>query len=686
MSQLTSLALRAEDMERENTRLREERDQARQSADGTVAALKAAEQQIAALHNDHGGVNRDRQHAEQEIEGLRRNNEGMQRELTDLRTAAQDLQNANGALQNDLRNGEMAMTDARGMQETLGMRDRDIEGLNMELRTLKGDMAQDVNRLEAEAAKATARLRQEADALRTDLIGCQSECQGLHATLAAVKSEKNAVMEQSMHDKDSLLSTMKELEAQVVQLREMKAAAEQHAVILTSRVAELEAINIQTLQQRDNNDALRRGEIQLLQEQLERCERERLASLEVQKEMQAMDEEMGVIHTRLTAKLKERDEAMAIANQELMHLKSEHAASLEAQKCLQTRLRQAMEEREVAEACMREDIRRLKEQLTAAEEEVFRSQHRERTAVARAEEEMEQMAADLMRSEERTRLLEHEKVEDNLRYKNEVRALEDRLSEQARHVHELERTIETGREEMARACEKHAHEMTDMQERLARDHEKAAKLIAELEGRLAECTIAKDNMEIQLKDNIERLKEELRVAEEAVYRTERELFHQGEQHKEAAEGQARLQAEELRMREGLNKDVIELQHANQMLMGEKAELIERLAAKERMLTDELHAVETAAKEEIKHLDEELRSVRRWAAEECYSAEEVAQLRDRVMATEASMDRVDQDRRAQLDAAHHKLSGAEAEIRRLTSELETQHRALTGHAHVMSPPR
>merc|ERR1712166_788944 len=298
---------------------------------------------------------------------------------------------------------------------------------------------------------------------------------------------------------------------------------------------------------------------------------------------------------------------------------------------------------------------------------------------ARAEEEMEQMAADLMRSEERTRLLEHEKVEDNLRYKNEVRALKDRLSEQARHVHELERTIETGREEMARACEKHAHEMTDMQERLARDHEKAAKLIAELEGRLAECTIAKDNMVIQLKDNIERLKEELRVAEEAVYRTERELFHQGEQHKEAAEGQARLQAEELRMREGLNKDVIELQHANQMLMGEKAELIERLAAKERMLTDELHAVETAAKEE-------LRSVRRWAAEECYSAEEVAQLRDRVMATEASMDRVDQDRRAQLDAAHHKLSGAEAEIRRLTSELETQHRALTGHAHVMSPPR
>ena len=45
------------------------------------------------------------------------------------------------------------------LQETLGMRDRDIEGLNMELRTLKGDMAQDVNRLEAEAAKATARLR-----------------------------------------------------------------------------------------------------------------------------------------------------------------------------------------------------------------------------------------------------------------------------------------------------------------------------------------------------------------------------------------------------------------------------------------------------------------------------------------------------------------------------------------------
>ena len=45
------------------------------------SAIRSAEQQIAALHNDHGGVNRDRQHAEQEIEGLRRNNEGMQREL-----------------------------------------------------------------------------------------------------------------------------------------------------------------------------------------------------------------------------------------------------------------------------------------------------------------------------------------------------------------------------------------------------------------------------------------------------------------------------------------------------------------------------------------------------------------------------------------------------------------------------
>merc|ERR1711865_641593 len=117
--------------------------------------------------------------------------------------------------------------------------------------------------------------------------------------------------------------------------------------------------------------------------------------------------------------------------------------------------------------------------------------------------------------------------------------------------------------------EKHTHEMTDISERLARDHEKAAKLIAELEGRLAEVTQLKDMMEAQLKDSIERLKEELRVAEEAVYRTERELFHQGEQHKEAAEGQARLQTEELRMREGLNKDVVELQHANQMLMGEK---------------------------------------------------------------------------------------------------------------------
>ena len=108
----------AEDMERENTRLREERDQVaaaptnscchdylnarlclpgsairrrhRRSPQGNASTttihglirwFQAAEQQIAALHNDHGGVNRDRQHAEQEIEGLRRNNEGMQREL-----------------------------------------------------------------------------------------------------------------------------------------------------------------------------------------------------------------------------------------------------------------------------------------------------------------------------------------------------------------------------------------------------------------------------------------------------------------------------------------------------------------------------------------------------------------------------------------------------------------------------
>ena len=50
-----------------------------------------------------------------------------------------------------------------------------------------------------------------------------------------------------------------------------------------------------------------------------------------------------------------------------------------------------------------------------------------------------------------------------------------------------------------------------------------------------------------------------------------------------------------------------------------------------MLSEELHAVEMAAKEEIRALDEELRSVRRWASEECYSAEEVTMLRERMLA-------------------------------------------------------
>jgi len=300
---------------------------------------------------------------------------------------------------------------------------------------------------------------------------------------------------------------------------------------------------------------------------------------------------------------------------------------------------------------------------------VFRAQHRERTTIARSEEEMEQMAADLMRAEERARLLEREKLEDATRFKEEMRRLEERLSAAERHGHELERTIENGRDEMQRIVEKHAHEMTDMQEKLARDHDKAAKLIAELEERLAKLTAEKEHNEAMLRETIDRLKEELRVAEEAVYRTERELFHQGEQHKEAAEGHARISADEARMRDGLQKDLAELESHNQRLTVEKNELIERLAAKERMLTDELHAVETAAKEEIKHLDQELSSVRRWAAEECYSADEVAQLRDRVMQTEANMDRIEQDRRAQLEQAQHKLEAAEAELHKVNRELQ-----------------
>lgn len=673
VSQLTSLALRAEDMERENARLREERDQARAfAASGEAAAGDAAR-------------------AAQDVEALRRANESVTREAVDLRNALRDLESKNAALASDARSGELAMADARGLQDAMLQRDKENECLKQELGKLKVDMAHDIERLEGETARATSRLRAEADALRAELKQAQAECGNLNNGLQQCKNDKNAVMEQSMHDKDQLLATMRELEGQVVQLREMKGGAEQHAVGLQSRVAELEAHNVQALQQRDNNDALRRGEIKLLQEQLERCERERQASLEVQKEMQAMDEEMGVIHTRLTAKLKERDEAMCIAEQELHHLKSEHAAALEAQKGLQTRLRHGMEEREAAEAMLREELRRTKEQLTNAEEEVFRAQHRERTTIARSEEEMEQMAADLMRAEERARLLEKEKVEDATRYKEEMRRLEERLSAAERHCHELERTIDNGRDEMARAIEKHTHEMKDLEERLARDHDKAAKLISELEHRLASTTAEKDHNEAVFKETVDRLKEELRVAEEAVYRTERELFHQGEQHKEAAEAAARISADEARMRDGLQKDLSELTAHNQRLTAEKAELVDRLAAKERMLTDELHAVETAAKEEIRHLDEELRSVRRWAAEECYSAEEVAQLRDRVMATEANLDRMEQERRTQLDAAHHKLEAAEQEIRRLTREVgdargdANSARAFIAHHQYAAPP-
>ena len=128
-----------------------------------------------------------------------------------------------------------------------------------------------------------------------------------------------------------------------------------------------------------------------------------------------------------------------------------------------------------------------------------------------------------------------------------------------------------------------------------------------------------------------------------MYRTERELFHGVEQIKELQDSHARQLQDEQRAKDNLAHELGELRQRFDALEHAKVEAEQQWHEKERVLQEELHAVEMAAKEEIRALDEELRSVRRWASEECYSAEEVSLMRDRVIALEANVDRLEHDK-------------------------------------------
>jgi len=401
--------------------------------------------------------------------------------------------------------------------------------------------------------------------------------------MEVMRGEKATIVEQSMQDKDSLMAAMHDFENQVTELRKMKANAEQQVVHLTSRCAELESDNVKCLQARDNAEALARGEIKLLHEQLERSERERQASLEVQREMQQMDEEMSIIHARLTSKLKEREEAHHLCEDELGHLKTEHAAALEKQKELQRRLRLSISEREGEEAAVRDTVRRLKEQLQASEEEAYQAKHAHQVAIQRAEEEMEQMAADLMRAEERAKVAEAEKAEDAARFKDETARLAEALRVAEKFGHDAERELVKLRDIHQRTCEKHAEEMHDINDRMMRERERLQGVAAELDQQVKAAKDEKARIEATARETIDRLKDELRTAEEAVYRTERELFHGVEQIKELQDSHARQLQDEQRAKDNLAHELGEIRQRFDALEHAKVEAEQQFHEKERVL-------------------------------------------------------------------------------------------------------
>jgi len=200
-------------------------------------------------------------------------------EIAEYKRALHDAEGKNGVLLADLRGAHGMADDVRNLKELLSKRDADLDGMKAENARMKMDMTRDIERLEAETARVTGRLRAEADALRGDMEVLNRDNQQLTGTIEAMRSEKATIVEQSMQDKDSLMAAMHDFEAQVTELRRLKANAEQQVVHLTSRCAELESENVKVLQARDNAEALARGEIKLLHEQLERSERERQSSL-----------------------------------------------------------------------------------------------------------------------------------------------------------------------------------------------------------------------------------------------------------------------------------------------------------------------------------------------------------------------------------------------------------------------
>lgn len=212
--------------------------------------------------------------------------------------------------------------------------------------------------------------------------------------------------------------------------------------------------------------------------------------------------------------------------------------------------------------------------------------------------------------------------------------------------------------------------MRDFNERILRERERLQGVAAELEDRMNEAKADKIRMEATARETIDRLKDELRTAEEAVYRTERELFHSAEQMKEVQDTHARQMQEEARIKDVMLHDLEEMRTRIQALEQAKITDTANFAEKERILSEELHAVEMAAKEEIRILDEELRNVRRWASEECYSAEEVSMLRERMLALEANVDRTEHEKALMEQELGRRIQTMDSEIRRLETEANT----------------